>query len=475
MPLSNKDLSDIAKEFATAKGEMGDDKNAIPNIQVQVDQKQQQADRIYVLYNDSHVERVTPYEIEHRWLDGTTYTTITQSQIETFGADTGKATYFYPNTWTKSNAQLMPNGNGNPKTSSPNSESGILSASIEDGGLIAQIDLLRNGQSSSATNENLDLAYSPGETTLTFNSAHGFTVGRYLYISGSGTSALVKITAKTSVTIDIQEIIAPASTISSGGTVRENILGFSSAERQTLISATYQRVLTELTNRISAVATQYSTALTNQLNQLKINIDNPSQINAAKTSVNDALTAFNIWGALPATGVGGKWTDTPLNDFATSYNSRNSGISARVGQITAALGSVSQDAQGNYSGNGHYLQRFKCLNFLINPANGPLQQKFGLMSAKGNFEQKVANNADKLATFSNLVRYGSFLKDPVGSAVEVDGASQFSNGDTVFITGTDLPSIECLINNISGKLVTLSITIPSTYNKAAKSGLIKKV
>ena len=97
------------------------------------------------------------------------------------------------------------------------------------------------------------------------------------------------------------------------------------------------------------------------------------------------------------------------------------------------------------------------------------------MSAKSNFEQKVANNADKLATFSNLVRYGSFLKDPVGSTVEVDGASQFSNGDTVLITGTDLPSIECLVNSVSGKLVTLSITIPSTHNKAAKSGIIKKV
>ena len=92
MPLSNKDLSDIAKEFATAKGEMGDDKNAIPNIQAQVDLKQQQADRMYILYNDSHVERVTPYETEHRWLDGTTYTTITQSQIETFRSDTGNAT-----------------------------------------------------------------------------------------------------------------------------------------------------------------------------------------------------------------------------------------------------------------------------------------------------------------------------------------------------------------------------------------------
>lgn len=475
MPLSNKDLSDIAAELATAKGEMTDDKAAIPDMQAQVDKKQLQANRQYILYNDAHIERATPYETEHRWLDGTTYTTITQSQIETFGADTGKATYFYPVSWTKSNAQLQANGNGNPKTSSGNSEYAQLNNSIESGGLISQIGLLRNGQSSSAPSATLDLAYSPGATMLTFTVSHSFTVGRYLYISGSGTSALVKITGTASLTVDIQEIIAPASTIGIGGTAVENIAGFSNAERQTLTSGSYQRILTQLTNNIDSSAGLYNTALTNQLAQLNINIDAPSQISAAKTSVSNAKTAYTTWSSLPSTGVGGRFTNTPLDDFATSYNSRNSGISTRTGQITAALGSVSQDGEGNYAGNGVYLQRFKCLNFLINTANGPLQQINGLKNAKGNFEQKVANNADKLATYSNLVRYGAFTKNPTGNSVEVDGANQFSSSDTVLLSGTDLPSIECTVSSVSGKTIVLSITIPPAYNKASKGGIIKKV
>lgn len=475
MPLSNKDLSDIAQEFATTKGEMTDDKAAIPEMQTQVDKKQLQADRQYILYNDAHVERATPYETEHRWLDGTTYTTITQSQIETFGADTGKATYFYPVSWTKSNAQLQANGNGNPKTTSSDSESSVLNRAIEDGGLISQVNLLKNGQSSSATSRTLDLAYSPGATMLTFTTSHTFSVGKYLYISGSGTSALVKITGAASLTVNIQEIIAPASTIAIGGSAIENISGFTNTERQNLTSSTYQRVLTQLTTRIDSAASLYNTALANQLTQLKINIDAAAQITAAKTSVTNAQTAYTTWSSLPSTGVGARFTDTSLTNFTTSYNSRNSGIATRIGQITTALGSVSQDSEGNYTGNGVYLQRFKCLNFLINIANGPLQQINGLKSAKGNFEQKVANNADKLATYSNLVRYGGFTKNPVGSSVEVDGANQFSNGDTVLLSGTDLPSIECTINSISGKSVTLSITIPPAYNKASKSGIIKKV
>lgn len=475
MPLSNKDLSDIAQEFATTKGEITDDKAAIPDIQDAVNKKQKQADRQYIVYNDAHVERATPYETEHRWLDGTTYTTITQSQIETFGTDTGKATYFYPLTWPKSNAQLTANGNGNPKTSSGNSEYAQLNNSIEASGLIAQINLLRNGQSSSALSDTLNLAYSPGATTLTFSGMPSFTVGKYLYVSGSGTSALVKVTAVGALTVDIIEIIAPASTISIGGNVVENIPGFSNAERQTLTSGSYQRILTELTNLINTSAGLYNTALTNQLSQLSINIDAPSQINAAKTSVSNAKTAYSTWSGLPSTGVGGRFTNTPLDDFATSYNSRNSGITARVSQITTALGVVTQDSEGNYAGNGIYLQRFKCLNYLINTANGPLQQVNGLKSAKNNVQQKVLNNADKLATYSNLVRYGSFIKNPTGNSVEVDGANQFSSSDTVLLSGTDLPSIECTVSSVSGKTVVLSITIPPAYNKASKGGIIKKV
>lgn len=474
MPLSNKDLSDIAKEFATAKGELTDDKNAIPNIQEQVDKKQEQADRINILYKDAHVERVTPYEIEHRWIDGTTYTTITQQQIDDSAARL-PSSLFFPSSWTKSNAQLSASGNGNPRSSSPNSESAVLNSVLENGGLIAQIGLLRNGQASAASSETLDLAYSPGATTLTFDNAHSFTIGRYLYISGSGTSALVKITASTSLTINIIEIIPPATTIASGGTAVENIIGFTNSERQTLTSATYQRILTQLTTMISSAAGLYAAAIANQIAQLTINIDAAAQVTAAKTAATNAQTAYNTWNGLAATGVGGKWTDTPLNNLATSYNARNAGFATRISQIATALGSVAQDGEGIYTGNGNYLQRFKTLNFLINTANGPLYQINGLKSAKGNFQDKVANTTDKLATFSNLVRYGGFTADPMGTLIMIDGASSFAPGDSVLLCGTDLPSVECTVVSVSSASIVLNITVPPAYTKGSKSGIIKRV
>lgn len=473
MPLSNKDLSDISKEFAVAKGELGDDKNAIPTIQEQVDKKQEQADRNYILYNDAHVERVTPYETEHRWLDGTTYTTITQQQIDDAAART-PANIFFPPSWSKSNAMLTANGNGNPKTSSGNSESGVLSSNIENGGLISQIGLLRNGQAG-ASAAILQDPYSPGASSLTFTNPAGFTVGNYLYVSGSGTSALVKVTGGTSLTPTILEIIPPASTISASGTAIENIPGFTNSERNTLTSGSYQNILTGLTNRIISAAGLISTALTNQLTQLNINIDQPSQVTTAKAAVTAGQTGFNTWTALASTGASGKFVDTSLINLQSVYIQRQTDISARTPQIVAGLGSVSQDGEGNYSGAANYLQRFKCLNFLINSANGPLFQMNGLKTAKGNFEQKVMNTTDKLATFSNLVRYAGATKDPVGSSMEVDGASQFTNGDSVILSGNDLPAIECTVVSVSGSSIVLSTTIPKEYTKATKAGIIKRV
>jgi hypothetical protein len=473
MSLSNQELSDIAKEFSVVKSDQADSKAAIPNLQKQVDQKQEQVKRAYIPYNNAQISRVDPYEIERQWLDGNISSPLTQSQIETFGSN-GKSTYFFPDTWLKNNAKLMDNGNGNPKTTNTSNESTQLNNSLDNQGLIATINFLRNGQTSSEPSNTLDASYSPGATTITVTTS-GNTNGNLLYIAGSGTSALVRITNASGTTLTITELIAPANTIASSGTVIENIPGFTNTERNTLVSTTYQRILTQLTTRITTVAAIWNTALLNQLAQLNINIDAAAQITTAKTNVNTALTAYNTWLALSNTGTSGKFVNSSLDNLATAYNTRNSLIPTRVGQITTALGSVSQDGEGNFSGNGLYLQRYKCMNFLINMTDGALFQANSMKSLKGTSEQKVANASDKMATYSNLVRYAISTADPSGNKIAVDAANQFSSSDNILLTANDLPGISCTISSISGSSVTLSITIPKEYTKAAKAGIIKQI
>jgi hypothetical protein len=471
MSLSNKDLSDIASEIAASKDQMATDKANIPKIDAQVQAKQASADKTAILYRDSNDERVDPYQTERSWLDGVTATPITQQQIDDAAARTS-SNIFFPITWSLSNAKLTPSGNGNPTTTNSANESSTLNNSIENNGLISMINLLRNGQAGSSGTF-LTNTYSPGDTAIALDSVN-MSVNSILYISGSGTSAAVRITDLSLGTI--VEIIPPAHTITSGGSVASNIPGFSNAERTTLTSGSYQNILTQLTGKISISAGVWGTALNNQLTQLKINIDNPSQITTAKTNVQNAITAYSNWNALSNTGASGKYVNSSLDNLANAYNTRNSGFSSRISEITAALGSVSQDDKGNYSGNGQYLQRFKSLNFLINSANGPLYEKNAIANAKGTTEAKVANGVDKLATYANITRYMSFTSNSTGtSSISVDNATQFSNGDNIVITGSDLPSISATIVSISGTTVTLDKNIPKEYTKTAKAGIIKAV
>lgn len=482
MPLSKKDLSDIAKEFAVTKSDQADDKSAIPNIEEQVAKKQEQVTRAYIPYNNAHIERITPYEQEHRWLNGVTYTTITQSQIETVSQTSGKSIFFFPDSWTKSNAQLQPNGNGNPKTSSINSEAYVISSNIQLRGLNSMINVMRNGISGAGGNTTTkqpqhDIpAGNVSNIKVDVDSVLNFNVNDLIFINKGSSSGLYYINSIGTSDLTVSSIIpSQIGFTGQGASIKNNVAGFTLSERQNLTSSSYQELLTNLSNEIISAVLLWETALANQLAQLNINIDSANQVSTAKNNINTAKNAIDLWQALSNTGVSGKFTDTNLNNLTSAYNTRTSFIGTRVSQITSALGSVSQDSQGNYSGAGLYLQRYKCLNFLINISNGPLYQVFGLNTAKTTFQAKVANASDKLATYSNLVRYGAFIADPSSNSVKVDSISQFSNGDTVLLTGTDLPSIECNISNISGQIVTLSINIPKEYTKSAKSGIIKAI
>jgi hypothetical protein len=284
------------------------------------------------------------------------------------------------------------------------------------------------------------------------------------------------ITGVSGTTLSITEIVPPASPIGIGGSVIQNIPGFTNAERQTLISASYQNILNGLTARIVTAAGTWNTVLTNQLTQLNLNIDVAAQTTIAKNAVQTAQTAYSTWLALANTGISGKYVDTSLTNLATAYNTRNSGITPRVTQITTALGVVTQDTKGNYSGNGLYVQRYKDINFLINTANGPIYRLTGVAAAKVIFEQKVANSADKLTTFTNIVKCSLFTQDSTGTtAIEVEQPTQFVATDVILVNGNDLPSIEATIVSIVGSIVTLDKTIQTDYGIASKASISKRV
>lgn len=399
MELSNLDLANIQKEIDTATSALKAAQAALPTIAAAALAKQLSSDNTKMLWTESNDNRVLPYEVERSSLDGNLATPITIDQVETAAKRT-EGNLFFPIDWVLPNAKLIPSANGSPFTTNSSNET----VSINQ--IIKYKDLLLNGQSSGVGSDLLFSSYSPGSATITVENG-GQTVGSYLLISGSGTSAFVKVTAIVpngpNYDISIQEELAPAGVIADGGDVVSNFPGFTNSERQSLTSGSYQAVLNFFTSQINIGITQWNSTLAAQLIQLNLNNDTAtSQITSAKNNVNSAQSSIATWQGYPNTGVGSKYSDVGLNFITPIYTNRLAAVTARVSEIQVALGSVTQDSLGNYSGSGGYLTRFRAINSLINGANGAMYEAHGATTVQKLFESKTGLSLDKVSLFKDL-------------------------------------------------------------------------
>ncbi len=476
--LTLQQLSEIGKELI---GSLDNVKNANDGTaQIQKDREAVfKKYENFKLFYDKFNDTATQYETERRWLDGTTYTSIPYSQIEE-AAKRSAGNAHFSGAWDKFTPQITANINGNPQTNSGSNENIILNDTFPNKGLLALLSFLTTGQSSGVANHTLDLAYSPGASTIELVSGTQ-TVGKYLFISGSGTSALVYVTNAVTTTITITEIIPPTGTIAIGGSVVENIPAFTNTELNHITSTLYQNILTNLTNFVITAVTNWKTAVTNQLTQLNLNTDpdHTSEITAAKSSANTALTAINTWQALPNTGTTGldsKFTSNNLANLATAYNARNTFRPTRVSQITGALGSASQDGEGNIGGTGLYSQRFKSISLMINSIDGPFYQYYAKLKLIDVNKQSVQNENGKQELFGTSVKSTALAANGTGSnTVSVRSSSGFSIGNTILVLATSQPDIQATITGISGNNITLSKPVPNSFTLLLKATIIKAI
>jgi hypothetical protein len=294
-------------------------------------------------------------------------------------------------------------------------------------------------------------------------------------VSDGINSGCFSILSKIGTTLQVQEIVAPQNNIQKvNSLVKENIPGFSDLERQDLYSLKFQNILNTLIQRITASLVKWKVAVDGQNSSLIVNYDTSLSTTQAKTKISSLISMYTSWDAKPSSGVDGKWKNSNFLSLRDAINLRFTEIPARSSDITTALGSVSQDANGRYSGSGHYLQRFKCLNFLINGANGTLYERYNLEILKNTFESKVSNELDKFSTFRNAVAYSSIIEDHKGTTtVKVDSTNNLNLGDKVLICADNQTALSATITAISGLSISLDKEIPPLYTKSTSAGIIK--
>ena len=428
---------------------------------------------------------VDAYQNERRWVDGTTYSTVIESDVVN-AAQRAPGNKFLPGdgSWTNFQPKLHASAIGNPTTNSTNDELEIFTSSISSGGLTVLLNFLLNGQVSGVADDTLAVAYVPGSGTMEVTTG-GQTVGNLIMVEGGGFSGLFLVTNVTTVTtLTVVEIVVPDGTLPmTTSTVKENITAFTNTERNTLTSTLYQNVLTGLSTKIITAVASWETAIDNQLTQLNANTDSRSpqatEITNAKNDITNAKSIIDTWQALPNTGTLGndsKFVTVNITPLQAEVTARTTYAGTRNTEITTALGTVSQAGNGTYSGSGVYLERFKQIDLRINAAGGPLTEYYEKNMADSALSQIATTATNTKATYESELRTEKLTANGNGTnTITVGSITGFSIGNTVFVVSDTQPELTGTITGITGMNIQLSFTVSNLYLIGERARVYKQL
>ena len=319
--------------------------------------------------------------------------------------------------------------------------------------------------------------------TITITSASTFTssvvsfpINTRLVVTNGGNSFIIKITSITTVPSTVYNFsVVTGSVILGSATAVSNFSGFTDAQRSGSASTSpYTAIYTSLTASIDTYVSNLLTFINSILTFLNNNGDlspRKSHITSAKSIIQTAITDIQTWQALPSSTSNGRFTDLKIALVQTAVANLTSYRTNRITEIGTDLGSVAQASDGTASGSGAYKELFTVICLRIAKGSGTLNQVNQIDLGLGFFDQKIAAANDQLNQYTNTFALTKISSDTIIGQISfvVDDASQFSNGDTVYVMDNNTLVYTRIINNISGSTITLDTGIPvalSTTNLA---------
>lgn len=359
-------------------------------------------------------------------------------------------------------------------------EQNILTNAVVFDGLTEMIFRLENGiTGATPTTEVTTTPIPAGPQTglvLTVTTTTGFLVGELVYIEKTGASGLYKITAivpATSITVD--SVIPSTTGIAASANIDNTVLAFTALERQNLTSALYQELLTNITNQISALITEWEGKIDQQISIIPTNQDDrtpqTSENAAALADVNNTKSIIDAWQALPNTGVGAKYTASAILTISNEITARTAFMSTRITQVTTALGgssgaalTQSGDSYTTSVPNNPYFNRYKWLNFRINRASGSLRRYYAANQSKGAVQQLQADNTAIKAEYNGYFLTKAISFNDASDIIHVKDVTGLNPGDTITVVSETQPEITRTIVAVMGTTqLKLNAVVPITY------------
>lgn len=226
------------------------------------------------------------------------------------------------------------------------------------------------------------------------------------------------------------------------------------------------------------------------------NLTNQINNNAAINNINSVIIpALNIWLAYPdfntahgQTTCAGfyafnsnilaptKLHSTQLAALQTALNNRTSFSTIRISQISAVLGTITQNVSTGEitSSSGFYGQRYSFLDLRLNLFGGSLTKLIGMQSSSSAQDSIIDNIQSTKSTYYGICPTSIFQAS--GNAtplVHLVDASFLSIGDAVYVTAEKQEELIRAVKFISGNMVTLNDAVPAKYTPSIKARLYK--
>lgn len=428
------------------------------------------------VYTDFFRNVIVQYHTELKYLNGEERTAPVTADIDPAGQLASGNVYFPESPiWTKFPPKIQDYLNGNPIGSWPDLEElPIASAQI-------WIDYLLNGFADGIGNTTTTSGFTGNEIELT--TAALIDIGDRVILLSGVNFLLGTVTNKAGNDINVSIILSSAGYggILTGASCRNFHPGFTLAERETAsgLSAGENGYMEGLKAEIDTRISVWESRLTPQEAALTANdalAPYASDNQTALSNVQAALSDINTWQAFPSLGSGTSRFGTNLPALQTRLSTRDPQIAPRAAQIIAALGSVAQDGDGNYSGSGNYLSYIQNVNQRINKSSGTLRNYYQLELGKDVFDQRIAAAQEALARDTQVFDVKPLIATATGTGtLKIINTLGLSISIPVKICSNTKPVINATVTGFDDQTVQLDVSITADYTVDDKARLVRQI
>jgi len=438
-------------------------------------------DNTNAVYTNNWLNIISQYHTELKNLNGVSKTNYDTANIQSSGqlADGNIHFPMAAPVWVNFQPKKHASNEGEPVGTYANNENDAIPVAND------AISLMKSGFSSGSATTTTKGAFTTDTVSVT--SAVGFAVGdKVLFTSGSnflyGTITSIGVAVPLTGTPMQVSIIFSSSSyagIAIGATVKNSFSGFTLSQRNSGSgsNAGETALLLALEGDIDTKVGLVKTALDAQKVALLANDATgaeAAEITATKTTLDTRISSVATWQGYPQTGSTSRFGNN-LSEIETLLSTRLTEIPARATQITTRLGSITQNPDGTYSGDGNYFNLFSSLDVRLNKGGGTLRSYY-------NSDLGIALFTNMIVSFQNQVDRDSAAFTVKALGANANGTNQITVTDSTGLTAgpakvmsSTQPVIDVNIASIFGSTLTLDVTVSSDYKAAESARIVKQI